>query len=380
MTVTDERAREDLRVLLPFLGHGVGGSHVSAMGLADGLRELGADPLFLVRPGSTVEEQVTLRGHRVESGGRPTITNPLKEAIELAPRMARLRGLSQGGPTVLHCNDLHSLRAWGLAARLLGVPVVYHHRSLDRMHGLRRALIGLAQHVFCISEATWRNVDFLPSDRRTVLLNPFPASAAAPQPGAKAEFVAELGLESDVQLVGFLANFWQRKRPFFFVAAAEALARSHPRAHFVLFGRDGDITEAEIMAKVAAAGLSGRVHFVGFRSPPERNVAAIDVLAACALDEPFGRTLVEAVCQRTPYVASESAGHAEIAARFAGGLLSPADAGPDAFAAALGEALDRPENLRVSPARLAEILIEASPRRHAEQVSKVYAALLGRGV
>ena len=35
--------------------------------------------------------------------------------------------------SVMHCNDINSLRAWGLPARLPGIGVVYHHHALNRM-------------------------------------------------------------------------------------------------------------------------------------------------------------------------------------------------------------------------------------------------------
>src|SRR3546814_14386086 len=60
-------------------------------------------------------------------------------------------------------------------------------------------------------------------------------------------------------------------------------------------------------------------------------MAACDALIVTAVEEPFGRTLIEAMLLRTPVVAANSGGNPEAIRHGETGLLAPAD-DPEAFA------------------------------------------------
>ena len=70
---------------------------------------------------------------------------------------------------------------------------------------------------------------------------------------------------------------------------------------------------------------------MGFRYPPEPWIAACDVLLVPAVEEPFGRSLIEAMLLGTPLIAADSGGNPEIIRHGETGYLVPPD-DPDAFA------------------------------------------------
>src|SRR3546814_20713964 len=57
--------------------------------------------------------------------------------------------------------------------------------------------------------------------------------------------------------------------------------------------------------------LGEHVRFMGWRTPGVRWIAACDMLMVPAIDEPFGRTLIEAMLVGTPIVATRSGGNIE---------------------------------------------------------------------
>ena len=115
---------------------------------------------------------------------------------------------------------------------------------------------------------------------------------------------------------------------------------------------------------------------MGIQYPIEPWMAGLDVLVAPAVNEPFGRTLVEAMLCGTPVVAADDGGHREIIRHGETGLLVRPD-DPAAFADAVASLLANP---RLARAIVGEGKIEAlakySVEAHVERIQAIYDSLL----
>ena len=58
--------------------------------------------------------------------------------------------------------------------------------------------------------------------------------------------------------------------------------------------------------------IKNDVTLAGFNSSPDRVISGFDLMIAPSNQEPFGRTLVEAMLQHTPVLACKGAGNSEI--------------------------------------------------------------------
>jgi glycosyltransferase involved in cell wall biosynthesis len=362
-----------LTILMPFMGSNVGGSHISGLLLGRGLQQHFGCRIVVVAPRSAGVLRLA-RDHglaAMEMDEAPTsrIYDPVHVLKGLPRRIRLLRDL----PTeaIVHTNDLNALQAWGPAARFLGLPVVHHDRGLGRMLPKSVAL-QLASHVVSISDATFARLKAVRAARKSQVIDPFELAVPADGAATRRAVLAELGAPENAPLVGFVGNFWERKRPLFFLDAARCLLDAEPRAHFVLYGRDGDHSVAQMQDEIDGRGLSGRVLLAGFRMPPERNIASLDVLAAPAVREPLGRTPVEALLLGIPYVATDEAGQAEILRRWGGGVGVPSNASPDEFAAAILRVIRAPGDLVLDPAARARLADELSLEAHARRIMALY--------
>lgn len=366
-------------VVFPFTGYGTGGSHISTFQLARALAADGVETIVLALAGSTVEAEARKRGLAVRSyEGLPK--RRLLEWRDVAGFAARRSLLRKHGPgTIVHCSDIWSIAAWGLPGKAAGLPLVYHNRTLSRGSRAERAMVALADAVICISRCCR---DALRGARRgvevTEILNPFEDRGAAIDRGqARAEFEARWPVPG-LELIGVSGNLEHRKRQDFFLDAAAHTARLRPNARFILFGRDRQLTAAGLGGRAEALGIADKVMFAGFRSPPERNLKALDVLAAPALAEPFGRTLIEALLVDTPYVATDDAGHHEIHGRFGGGVAVPREASAEAFGAAMAAVAAEPARYRLDAPAHAAAVQAVDPATHAAAVLAVYRRMLDR--
>ncbi|MGO4526453.1 glycosyltransferase family 4 protein [Microvirga sp. 2MCAF35] len=360
-------------ILFPFTGMGVGGSHISTFHLA---RALGTRHRIRCVIVAAADSQVAKCAAEMGLEVLPTADVPAKrrdvlaDVLKLPKRVLMLR--SYGAGAIVHCSDLWTLQAWGSAAKVLRRRVVYHHRAILDMSMLDRRILQLAHSVISISEPCRRNLSFLREEEIDSITNPFPEPALSAGSGWRAEFKRVWGVGEPVLLVGFVGNLQHRKRPGFFLDVCSNIAQALPNARFVIFGSDRDESNADLKRKADGLGIGDRIVLPGFRSPSEMNFATLDLLIAPALGEPFGRTLVEALLLGVPYVATDDAGHSEIARRWAGGRLVARDATPEQFAEVALQVLVNPKDTALPDEVRRKIADELSPVRHADRVLAIY--------
>ena len=360
-------------ILFPFTGSTVGGSHISTFHLARSLKaDHGIKCVVLAAPASHVARQAAEMDLDVHSTG-DTPAKARDPVADIARLSRRVRTLKSYGPdAIVHCNDIWSLQSWGIAGRMLGLPLVYHHRALLRMRWFDRALVRQSHGIITISDPCRRDLRFVPGDRVTCVLNPFPDPMLEPPKGWRTDFRAHAPDDAEPILIGFIGNFHFRKRPNFFLDVCAAIAARESRARFVIFGRERDFQSLDLENRAADLGIADRLVLAGFRSPPEMNIATLDILLAPAFGEPFGRTLVEALLLGVPFVATNDAGHTEIVARWSGGILVEPHATVDEFTDAVMQVLAAPEDVVLSLDARRKVAEELSPRTHAARIMDVY--------
>lgn len=136
--------------------------------------------------------------------------------------------------------------------------------------------------------------------------------AATPWSGG-ARLRDELGLDDHVSLVLMLGTYEPRKGHDFLLAAWELVVAALPAAQLVICGHGSPEQVAHVESMVRERGLAANVHLFGFRGPVDALIAGCDVLlVASKAFESFGLTLVEAMAQKVPVVATTVGGVPEV--------------------------------------------------------------------
>ncbi len=120
-----------------------------------------------------------------------------------------------------------------------------------------------------------------------------------------------LGLSPDRPLVGFVGALGDRRKAFDTVFDAFRTLSERPDwdADLMVVGTGGELPAWR--ARTQAAGLDGRIRFLGFRSDVPDLIAAFDALVHPARYEAYGLSVHEALCRGVPALVSASAGVAE---------------------------------------------------------------------
>lgn len=362
-----------LSICFPFLGRTFGGSHRATLLLAAALPP-GVTPRFVVHEHGPVTEQLAAAGIAFDMVPLPPLAGSDRSRVPLLAHVARaapaLRAyLKRTGTGLVHCNDGRMNVTWGPAARLAGVPFVWHQHSQYVPSRFANLFLHLADAIIGVSNYSLEDLPQRARRRAHVIANPFEVDVAVPERGeARRQFLERHSLPHDAVIVAFVGNLTQQKRPMVFVNAIERLRKENARVVGVLFGEPRE-------PLAGAVRRSDAVRLLGFQFPLEPALAACDVLLAPAVEEGFGRSLVEAMLVGTPVVAAASGGQRDIVRDRDNGRLVPPD-DDAALAAAAHEILNASgTTLEMTARARASARATYSTAAHTASVVAVYRAL-----
>lgn len=366
-------------VVMPFIGERVGGSHLSALLLWQGLQNTAFEPMIVVHREGLLTEHLTARRIpwrlvplRRFVGDRATPSGYASAALSCArPLVSFLRDVEAA---IVHTNDLRMHMSWALPARLAGVRQLWHQRTVFARSRSTRIAARLAHRFACISTFCLQGLPTSCRARGRVIHNPIAAERNPDRAAARRMLIDELGISAESSIVLFVGNLQAQKRPFVFVDAAARVASDLGKpVVFAILGADKEGLMPAARQSAAEHGIDLR--FLGFRHPPEPWIAAADVLLAPSVDEGFGRTLVEAMQVGTPVVAARSGGHPEVVRDGATGFLVPVDDAPTMARVAV-QVLTNPGSAEIASAARREVDGRYSIERHVAAVTALYGEML----
>ena len=294
--------------------------------------------------------------------------------------LALRRRLRELAPDLVHTNSNKSHVYGGLAARLAGVPQVWHARDRVAVEFMPRPAVAamrlaarvLPAAVIANSEATLATLPGAPRP---------PGGAVLRDPVLTERYPCVSAAERDptwVGLVGRLAPW--KGQDLFLRAFAHAFAGApRVRARIVgssMFGEEEYVRSLHDL--VDALGLAGRVELTGFVEDVPAALAGLDVLAhTSVIPEPFGQVVIEGMAAALPVVASGEGGPAEVITDGADGLLfTPRD--EESLATALGRAVGDVGLRRRLGAAARERSLDFAPQPLGDALAHVYRSVVPR--
>lgn len=384
-------------VAYPFVGDEVGGSHISAVGLIRGLDCSRYQPLVILhQPGKMLADYLSERGLDFVTSPEVAVMSPrhshglvgkLSRTVAYLRTTARLSAfLRQHHVDIVHTNDGQMHATWALAARLSGARLLWHHRGDPDAFGVNVMAPVLASHIVTVSRYVQPTRPILPvSHKLSVLHSPFDHPTFLPDREAcRLGFVRELGLPEQTRFVGYVGGLIDRKRPVRFVEAVHAFLQRFPDFPLVglVFGLPSPNLpnpEPAMRARALELGVADRIRMMGFRAPVEPCISALDALLVPAINEPFGRTLIEAMLLETPVIATRHGGNVEAIIDDVTGFLVEAEK-PEAFVDPMAKVLMKAgERRRISTAARASALTKYGTDVHVDGISQLYERIAGRG-
>ena len=189
---------------------------------------------------------------------------------------------------------------------------------------------------------------------------------------------ARLGIPEGAFVVGHLGRLAEEKNLRYLADAVTRFLQGRPSAHFLLVG-SGPLGD-ELADTFSIAGLADRFHPAGVLQGRDLAdaLAAMDLFAFSSHSETQGLVVAEAMAAGRPVVALDASGIREVVRDGANGRLLPAEALPEAFAAALEEVAAAPPLLAQLSEGALRTADDFSMRRCTERLVELYRQILVR--
>lgn len=256
---------------------------------------------------------------------------------------------------VIHERDIDlvvantSRTAYTAAATMLGspVPLVWWVRDFDFGRRWFHALGRVPSRIIFVSNALRSYYEGWDESKYDVVYvgNDLYEKLGAYSPDQVRSVRARCGFSADDVVVGFMGRLVEGKGPEDLVDAVAQLRSEFPHLRLAVVGtgkgQTGDV-EDRLRSRVAAAGLSGVVHFAGHQSEEGLYYQIFDVFVLSSrYREAMATSVIQAMMARTPVIATRTGGTPEVVLDGKNGILVP-PSDPKALADALRRVLRDP--------------------------------------
>lgn len=285
--------------------------------------------------------------------------------------------------------DLVHAQCWkssliaGLSARMAGVPLVRHERTLP-WHGPADHLCSaIATHIIAVSEAAANKfLGKVPARKIFVIKNGVDLQQFR-ESLPKSQVRREFGVLPDCPLIAVVGQLAPWKGHIPFLEAASLVIKAFPTTRFLIVGHVPYFAPPDygnkLKQKVKDLNISEAVIFTGYRKDIPDIMSNIDILVVPSLIESFGRVAIEAMASGKPVVAARSGGLPEIIDDGVTGLLVP-PGDPAAMAEALIALIrDRAKGRMMGKAGRARAEEKFSMESNVRQIEGLYARILSHG-
>jgi glycosyltransferase involved in cell wall biosynthesis len=301
-----------------------------------------------------------------------SIGSYLRDLVETARGARRLASIiRRERVSLVHVNEILDVYG-GIAARMAGVPCVWHVRAdisswpFALRMVLPRIVAGLSSEIIAVSASVEEEVFRLQgvdTPKVSVIHDPGPDPAAF-RPGLNgAAFRRELGLGDRAGVVVLVAKMVEPKGHEVLIRAVPNVLASFPHAHFVIVGGELEGPHhrryaARVQRLPNELGIGSAVTFTGYRSDIPQIMAAADIVTHCSTHpDPFPGVVLQGMALGKAVVASDIGGPREqIDHGRSGILVAPGDSAAlaDAISDLLGDTAKRVSLGRVAATRVRE--------------------------
>jgi glycosyltransferase involved in cell wall biosynthesis len=239
---------------------------------------------------------------------------------------------------LIHTNSLKADIIGGIAAKISGIPVIWHVRDRIEADYLPAFVVRvfrflsrtLPDFVIANSSATLATLQLNGKRKGAAIASGIDASGRirVVHDGCNVEFSQDVTpSRNSTMRIGLIGRISPWKGQHIFIRAAALLHRNHPEARFEIIGAplfSEREYEAHLHKLCEQLGLEHSVKFVGFVEDVSGHIAQLDIVVhASTTGEPFGQVIIEGMAEQKPIIATNGGGVPEIVEDGITGLLVP---------------------------------------------------------
>jgi glycosyltransferase involved in cell wall biosynthesis len=303
-----------LKILFPFVGDSVGGSHHSIIELHRELCKNNIPSVIVVHQKGPLSLFLEDAGVLYEylpiqkfAGEKPNIFSIL---YGIFVNFNKIYGyIQRNGISIVHGNDLRVNLTWSFPTKLSHASYVWHQRTTMSSSYLWSSIYLLADYFVTISSYVHETLpDNILSSNKKLILNPFDTTTIYNKTKSRHFIESAYSIPKNVLIVGYIGRLVEWKNVDFLIKCISEYSNDSIRLLIVGTGKDKYVSKLKNLAR----NCDSIVTFAGFNNNPNKIIAGLDLMVAPSNTEPFGRTLIESMIQKTPVLAAKGGGHMEI--------------------------------------------------------------------
>jgi len=265
-------------------------------------------------------------GERLQSAGVSLIALGKRRGVpdaRIVLKLARIFKMER--PHLIHSN-MYEANVYGLvAARLVGIPVVWSIRTADIDYNYYRAWSEIAfrtnrllsrfpDAILFNSDAGYHyhRAHGFNNARMLVIPYGFDTELFHPNLDARHSVRAELDVPPDAFLIGRFARMDAMKDYPTFIAGAARILREHPTVYFICTGRDVNRKNGMLTQLLDAHNVSDRFVLLGHRDDMPRLMASVDFTVSSSMTEGFPNVVGEAMACGVPNIVTDVGDSAQL--------------------------------------------------------------------
>jgi len=306
--------------LFPFVGDSVGGSHISTLELYSSLVDEGIHVLILLHECDGPLSQY-LHNKKIPfsimkvsrlAGESPRILAIIISILANFIRFSRF--IKENKIDIIHGNDLRINLSWSLPGKIFTKGFVWHQRTLLSSSKLWFLIRYLCDFFVVISDAVMQSAPKnIKNNQKKVVFNPFNVSFIINKDLARSCIVERYNIPSDCFLLGCVGRIVDYKNIDFVIKNISNIYNNVNKDVYLIIAGTGSKEYVGKLKKITYnVGINNRVVFTGFVSNPDEIISSLDLLVAPSIIDAFGRSIVEAMIQKTPVLAAKSGGHIDL--------------------------------------------------------------------
>lgn len=316
-------------------------------------------------------------------------SNPLlllRQGRQLRHNVVSLRRhIREQGIDLVHVNSFKVGPPYAIAARMLGIPCIWHSREILLTTAFRKRILvemirSLPDGVIAVSEAC--AAQFGRGGRGNtkvhVIYNGIDTEAFRARADGQA-VRREFDLAADTPLVGCVGQLIPWKGQDDFLRVAAGVLSTLPEARFLIVGREVESHpsfRAALEELASSLDIRDHVIFTGFRQDVPSLIASMDVFLHCAVQpDPLPRVILEAMALGKPVVATDTGGIPEMIEEGRSGFLAPPRDVRSLREATISLLVDGGLAHRMGQAARERLQERFSLTQHVEAVTQLYSEL-----
>lgn len=334
-----ENNSEQIPVLFIETGGDIrGGGQISLINILKHINKICFKPYLVCSSDGTLRDEVNEFGIyseviEIKSLKRLNIFSFLTAILKLC------RFIKKWNIKIIHSNAAATRDTFysAIAAKLMGVPFIWHVRVVESAGILDRLLAFLSDRVIVISQVVKEKFYWVKKENKLIViyngidLDEFRLNIDG------GYVRKELKISNEEIVVGVVGQLIPWKGHKYFLEAAKTIKEKISNVKFFIVGDEvpkGSGYRKELEEFALQKGLIDNVIFTGFRADIPKIMNTIDIFVLPSIREPFGRVLIEAMAMAKPVIATNAGGVPEIVVDNETGILVPPEE-PKAIANAI---------------------------------------------